>query len=128
MRSLPAVTQRCSIPNFNRKKEELDVFPRFPRRMGREFPKSNLLFFSAGGQLMAASKNAGLLGIWETDSGRAVGEVASPLIFGGVFAPDGRTVALDHGDGTVTVWEVGRCGDVAWTIGDKKAWIPPNPT
>jgi RNA polymerase sigma factor (sigma-70 family) len=64
--------------------------------------------FSADGKLLAAPGRSALH-IWDAVAGRDLRRLALPkdrAVGGAVFAPDGRSVALDMQDGTVALWEV----------------------
>ena len=64
--------------------------------------------FSLDGKLLAAPGRS-VLHVWAVATGEEVRRFALPqdrAVGGAVFAPDGRTVALDMQDGTVALWEL----------------------
>jgi hypothetical protein len=64
--------------------------------------------FSPDGRLLAAP-GRGVLDIWDVVAGRHLRHLALPEdrgAAGAVFTPDGRSLALDIEDGTVTLWEL----------------------
>jgi WD40 repeat protein len=68
-----------------------------------------LLVLSPDGSRVAAYSDPAHMGVWDTATGRKVGDISlkdEPGAFGGAFTPDGQALALDMNDGTVRLYEV----------------------
>jgi WD40 repeat protein len=79
------------------------------------------LVFSPDGRLVASLVGNGVNGpggpqvaltLWEVDTGKEVRQILLPAgaaITSFAFSPDGRTLATEDGDRTVTLWEIATC-------------------
>jgi WD40 repeat protein len=70
---------------------------------------TRILAFSPDGKMVAAPFGANAVGIWQTANGQRIGDLLltdpSPIL-SGVFSPDGRCLALEKFDGTVSLVEL----------------------
>src|SRR5207249_5542554 len=79
------------------------------------------LFFSADSQLLAGYSGPKEFAVWETATGKLRQRIALTElggVQGGAIAPDGRTVALEQGNGLVSLVELAT-GKVRLTYGSK---------
>jgi WD40 repeat protein len=110
---VPTLKLRCSIP----------VKPvRMPGK-----PELRTMILSADGQTLAAFADVGMLGVFDTATGKKQASLElkeAPV--GGAFSPDASTLALDLGDGTASVWECAKARE-RWRFGQKRQ-PPEGPT
>ena len=69
----------------------------------------NDLAFDPAGRLLAASREDGIVQIWDAQTGRAAGGALTGhenFVNAVAFSPDGRTLASAGQDGTVRLWSV----------------------
>jgi WD40 repeat protein len=92
------------IGKFKGPKDGLDGLPVSPG------VTADTMIFSPDGKTLVGYYGRRVLGVWNTTTGLRTGSLTLTdgveLVRGGAFSPDGRYVAVDAGDGIVTLFEL----------------------
>ena len=105
--------------------QSLGIVGAAPKGAARTLASSMAMFFSNDGKLLAGYTEPGTFSVWDTGTGKK--QMSVPLtnrltVLGGTFLPDGRSMALDLNDGTVSLWELASGGERR-TFGKKPALV-----